>query len=127
MTQRRTYEEMKIGWFKLMYMARQNIVRNNGEWIHRFEDVAVAYDDPYYEGMDDLEILMEEVIYLILITNAPPVPGYNDPAAKVRELLAKTPLDTLLDSVPEDEARDLRIDLEILGFIPPDITKPQYT
>ena len=126
MIQHQTYDEMKIGVFHSMYAARQNIVWDKREWLHPIEDVAVAYDDPYYEGMGDLHRLMFETIYLILVTNAPPVPGYHDPAAKVREILAKTPLNTLLDGVSEAEALDLRFDLEILGLIPPDITTPQY-
>jgi hypothetical protein len=124
--QRQTYDEMKIGAFKLMYMTRQNIVRDKREWVDRYEDVGFAYMDPYYEGMDDLDRLMFETIYLILTTNAPPIPGYNQPRDVISEILARSSLDKLLEDIPEDEVRELRIDLEILGFIPPDITKPQY-
>jgi hypothetical protein len=126
MTQRRTYDERKIGKFKLMYMARQNIVRDKREWIDRYEDVNFTYMDPYYEGMDDLDRLMFETIYLILTTNAPPIPGYNQPREVISEILTRIPLEKLLEDIPESEARDLRIDLEYLGLIPPDITKPQY-
>lgn len=123
---RRTYDEMKIGSFKLMYLARQRITKEKRPWLHPIEDVGVAFDDPYYEGMNDLHRLMDETIYLILCAGLSPEPGLSNATAKIKEILAANPLEVLLEGIPEQEGRELRIDLEILGFIPPDITKPQF-
>lgn len=126
MSERWTYDDLKIGTFRLMYMARQNIIRDNRPWLHPIEDVGVAFQDPYYEGMDDLGRLMFETRYLILCAGLSPEMGFNRATEVIKSILDKTTIDELVKDIPAEEARELRYDLEILGFIPPDITKPQY-
>jgi hypothetical protein len=129
MTERWTYSDIKMGIFRSMYKARQNIVYDKRSWFHPIEDVGVAYhDDCPDEGipaMPDLFWLMDKTIYLILCAGLSPEPGFTNANEKIRSILADSSIEELLKDIPEQEAYDLRYDLEILGFIPPDITKPQ--
>jgi hypothetical protein len=123
-----TYHGIKKQKFRDMYEARRMIVEDKREWLHPIEDVGVAYDDQGRgkdESLPDLYHLMDSAIFLILATNYVPEIGLKRRTNEIQSILARTPLDELLADVPEDEARELRIDLEILGFIPPDIIKPQ--
>lgn len=130
MAERWTYDSIIWANMKRMYKARRNIVRRNRGWIHPTEDVGIAFHDDtpdeYLPIMPDLYRLMEEVIYLILSAGTSPKLGVDLSTNIINEILEKTPLDELVAGIPEDEERELRIDLEILGFIPPDITKPQF-
>ena len=126
MTQRYTYDQIRYGKFLTMYEARREIVRQKRSWTHPIEDVGVAYDDPDYSGFGDLHRLISETIYLILCAGLSPEPGLTNATNKINEILAAHSIDELLQDIPEAEARELRIDLEYLGFIPPDITKPLY-
>ena len=128
MTARRTYDDIKIGCFKLMYLARQRIVKRKREWLHPIEVVGVAFMDWEYDsvGMEPLKRLMYETIFLVLCAGLAPEPGRTNAISKIEELLCEHNLDELIADIPEDEQRELRIDLEILGFLPPDITKPQF-
>lgn len=124
-----TYNGIKKQRFRDMYRARRNILRSKREWLHPIEDVGVAYDDEGRskdESLPDLYHLMDSAIFLILAAGKSPELGLNRATNEINAILAKTPIDQLLTDIPLDEARELRIDLEILGFIPPDITKPQY-
>lgn len=115
--------------FRHMYRARRNILKHKREWLHPIEDVGVAFDDQGRgkdESLPDLYHLMESTIYLILCAGLSPEPGHTMMTNEIETILGKTPLDELIGGLPEDEQRELRIDLEILGFIPPDITKPQF-
>lgn len=114
---------------QIMYRARQNIIRSKREWLHPIEDVGVAYDDTndaWTIVYPDLHRLMDNSIQFILAAGQMPEQGVKIITDEINAILSKTPLEELLADVPADEARELRIDLEILGFIPPDITKPQY-
>lgn len=127
MEERWTYDGIRWHRFRDMYRARRNIMKFNREWSSPLEDVGVAYDDQGRgkdESLPDLYHLIDSAIFLILATHHVPEIGLKRRTNEIQSILARTPLDTLLADVPEDEARELRIDLEILGFIPPDITKP---
>jgi hypothetical protein len=124
-----SYHGIKKQKFRDMYEARRSILEDKREWLHPIEDVGVAYDDQGRgkdESLPDLYHLMDNAIYLILCAGKSPEPGLAMATNEIQSILDRTPLDQLLADVPEDEARELRIDLEILGFIAPDITKPQW-
>ena len=111
-----------------MYEARRSILKHKWEWNSPLHDVYMAYDDQERgkdESLPDIYYLMDNAIFLILATNQDNSTSQAYSRNEVQSILDKTPLDELLADVPEDEARELRIDLEILGFIPPDIIKPQ--
>jgi hypothetical protein len=124
MDERWTYDAIRWSVFQDMYRARRNILRSNRDWISPTEDVDVAYTDLELDGLPELYQLMTCTIYRTLLTNAGSNEGHEYLANIINNILSRTPLDTLLADVPEDEASELRIDLEILGFIPPGITKP---
>ena len=127
MTQRYTYDQIRYGKFLTMYEARREIVRQKRSWTHPIEDVGVAYDDPDYSSFGDLHTLMSKTIDLILSAGLMPEQGVMMVTNEINEILAAHSIDELLHDIPEAEARELRIDLEYLGFIPPEITKPLYT
>jgi hypothetical protein len=127
MDERWTYDAIRWSAFQDMYRVRRNISQDKRGWGHPLEDVGVAFDyDDDPPPLPDLHWLMLESCYLILGTGLTPEPGKVRATQRIQSILAHTPLDQLLADVPEDEARELRIDLEILGFIAPDITKPQW-
>jgi hypothetical protein len=116
-----TYHGIKKQVFRDMYEARRSILLDKREWSSQLEDVYVAYDDQGRgkdESLPDLYHLMENTIFLILATNQDNPTSQAYSRNEVQSILDKTPLEELLADVPEDEARELRIDLEILGFIP---------
>lgn len=129
MSERWTYDVIRWARLRTMYEARRQILKHRREWISPLEDVYVAYDDQGRgkdETLSDLYHLMDNTIFLILATNQDIETSQVYSKNEINAILSKTPLEELLADVPADEARELRIDLEILGFIPPDITKPQY-
>jgi hypothetical protein len=129
MEERWTYDGIRWMRFLAMYEARRNLLQDKREWSSLLEDVYMAYDDQDRgkdESLPDLYHLMDNAIFLILATNQDNPTSQAYSRNEIQSILDRTPLDQLLADVPEDEARELRIDLEILGFIPPDITKPQW-
>jgi hypothetical protein len=125
-----TYDSIKWARMQLMYKGRRNVLRDGRGWINPIQDVAYAFLDldntDYFYSLPDLHQLMTNTIYLILAAGQTSEQGVKIITDEINAILSKTPLEELLTDVPADEARELRIDLEILGFIPPDITKPQY-
>lgn len=127
MSERWTYDAIRWSALNAMYRGRRNIIRDKRAWTNPLEDVGYAYyGDETPDSVNDLHDLMHETVYLILCAGLSPEPGLTWATEKITSVLARTPIDLLLRDIPEDEAREVRIDLEILGFIPPDITKPQY-
>jgi hypothetical protein len=127
MDERWTYDGIR--WMRLaaMYGTRRSILKYKMEWNSPLHDVYMAYDDQDRgkdDSLPDLYHLMDNVIFLILATNQDNPTSQAYSRNEVQSILDRMPLLELLAYVPEDEARELRIDLEILGFIPPDITKP---
>jgi hypothetical protein len=121
MSDRWTYDAIRWQKLSIMYEARRSILKHSREWLHPIEDVGVAYDDQgrgKEEGMPDLYYLMDSVIFLILAAGKSPEPGLTNATNEIQTILAKTPLEEILNEVPEDEARELRLDLEILKLIP---------
>lgn len=126
---RNSYFYIKKHRLRYMYQARRNILQDNRDWLHPIEDVGVAYDDQgrgKNESLPDLYHLFDNTIYLILCAGLSPERGYEVAKNEIKTILARNSLEELIADIPEDEERELRIDLEILGFIPPDITKPQF-
>lgn len=130
MDERWTYDSLRWSTLKAMYEGRRNILRDKRAWLHPIEDVGYAYHDDTPDEdlplMPDLHRIMSETIYLILCAGLSPEVGFNKATEVIKSILAKTTIEELVKNIPENEARDLRYDLEILGFIPPDITKPQW-
>lgn len=130
MDERWTYDSLRWSILKSMYQGRRNILQDKRAWLHPIEDVGYAYHDDtpdeYLPVMPDLHQIMSNTIYLILCAGLSPEVGCTKATNIINSILAKTTIDELVKDIPEDEARDLRYDLEILGFIPPNITKPQY-
>lgn len=120
-----TYDDIRWGKLKAMYDYRRYVAPDIGKWTNPLEDVGYAYygDEPP-ESINDLYDLMTNTIMLILSAGLTPEPGLTWATEKITSVLARTPIDDLLRDIPEDEAREVRTDLEILGFIPPDVTKP---
>lgn len=127
MEERWTYDQIRWTNFLSMYGVRRNIVWDKRKWGNSLEDIGVACGDLQIEDLSDLHSLMVCTIYLILCAGLSPKPGLDITTNAITSILTRTPIDDLLRDVPEDEAREVRIDLEILGFIPPDVTKPKYT
>jgi hypothetical protein len=132
MTERWTYEQEKIGTLKMMYSYRQMQVKNKWVWQHPLEDISWAYGEGEGVVRTGLDLLIGNTIYLMIVSiNGDPtdelaLAGRIRIRAEVQSVLDETSIDKLLADIPEDEAREIRYDLEILGFIPPDITKPQW-
>jgi hypothetical protein len=86
------------------------------------------------EGVErkGLDLLIYNIVYLVIINaarrpmNEAQIAGDRRTRFEIQSVLDETPFDELLADIPEDEAREIRYDLEILGFIPKDITKPQW-
>ena len=130
MDERWTYDSLRWSTLKTMYQGRRNIIQDERAWLHPIEDVGYAYHDDtpeeYLPIMSDLHKLMSSTIYLILCAGLSPELGFNKATEVVKSILSKTTIDELVKNIPDDEAHELRYDLEILGFIPPDIIKPRY-
>lgn len=122
------YKARKAQCFRDMYEARRRILKFKRDWLHPIEDVGVAYDDQGWgrdDSLPDLYHLIDNAIFLILAAGKSPEPGFSNAAREIETILAQGPIDGLIAQLPEDEQRELRIDLEILGFIPADIIKPR--
>jgi hypothetical protein len=130
MSERWTYDAIKWVRMQAMYKGRRNILRDGRGWPHPIADVGYAFHDlddtDYFYSLPDIHQLMTNIIYFILAAGQMSEQGVKIITEEINAILSKTPLDELLTDIPADEARELRIDLEILGFIPPDITKPQW-
>jgi hypothetical protein len=132
MSERWTYEQEKVSVLKLMYHHRQNRVQWGQLMSHPAEDIAWVVGEG--EGIErkGLDLLICNIVYLVIINAArkpiteAQIAGDDRTRAEIQSVLDETPIDQLLADIPADEAREIRIDLEILGFIPKDITKPQW-
>jgi hypothetical protein len=123
----RSYHDIKRQRFRDMYEARRSILQFNREWTTPLEDVYLAYDDQDRgkdESLPDIFHLMDSVIFMILATNQDNEISQGYRKNEIQSILDKNGLETLLSQISDQEARELRIDLEILEFISPDITKP---
>jgi hypothetical protein len=132
MSERRTYEQRKVGTLRLMYQCRQQVVWEKRTFLHPSEDISWAYGEGEYLEFKGLDLLIRNVIYLVISCAAsePTSDSMSEGRTRIRtevqSVLDSTPINELLADIPADEASDIRYDLEILGFIPPDITKPQW-
>jgi hypothetical protein len=132
MSERWTYEQHKAGILKMMYDHRRQLLKQGIIMPYPVEDIAWAYSEGQYTERTGLHLVIHNIIYSILVEAAfePQTELQRTGRARIRteveSVLQETPIDELLADIPADEAREIRIDLEILGFIPPDITKPQW-
>lgn len=120
-----TYTGVKKQCFRDMYEARRAITRGKRDWFDPLEDIGVAFDDqgrgrdPY---LPDLYYFIESVVYLILSAGKSPEQGVKNSTKEIQTFLAKGPLEDLIAELSEEDQRELRYDLEILEFIPPDLS-----
>lgn len=127
MRERKTYKQMKCAILLQMYNARKSIIKDRREWLYPFEDVGRAYynGDEWPDRISDLYDLMDSTIYLIISAGHSPEAGKKYYSDIINEVLGRSSIEELTKDIPEDEARELRSDLEVLGFIPHHFTWPR--
>jgi hypothetical protein len=130
MTERRTYEQKKIGMLMMMYDFRAGKVGRGEVMPYASEDINWAYGEGEHVILTGIALMIRNMVYLILdsaacdVTTEAEIAGRARIRAEIQSVLDETPLDQLLADIPEDEARDIRYDLERLSFIPPVMSKP---
>lgn len=116
----------------MMYDHRRQLIKRGLIMPYPVEDIAWAYSEGEYTKRTGLHLVIHNIIYSVLVEAAfepqteLQLAGRARIRAEVQSILDETPIDELLADIPAEEGREIRIDLEILGFIPKDITKPQW-
>lgn len=119
-------ENLKLDIFNLLYKVRRDNIVENRSYKFEIDDCIWAYisdnDAQYNKSISFLAQLM--TIVLLESNNRK-----NESLSfrqYIKDSLKEDTLEDILSDFSESEIREIRIDLEILGFIPPDITKPQW-
>lgn len=119
-------DKLKIDIFNLIYKVRKDNLIENRAYKFEIDDCVWAYISDNDAQYDNSVGVLAQIMAIIFLESNDRKADTQFFRQNMKDLLKEESIEEIFSDFSDSEISQIRYDLEILGFILPDITKTQY-